>query len=60
MVKKGQFSKVSPQGYRGRREMFLTSRAYHKLDLSCRSPDRALAKGNATGRMNGEQKKPAY
>jgi hypothetical protein len=36
--------------------MFLTSRAYHKFDLSCKNSDRAFAKGNATGRMNGEQK----
>jgi hypothetical protein len=56
VVKKGQFSKVSLQSHGGRREMFLTSRAYHKFDLSCKNSDRAFAKGNATGRMNGEQK----
>jgi len=54
MAQKGRFSKVLPQGLRGRREMFLTSRS-PQIRPTLWTPDRDFTKGNAAGLMKGEQ-----
>jgi hypothetical protein len=55
MAQKGRFSKVSPQGLRGRREMFLTPRLPYNIRPILWTPDRDFTKGNAAGLMDGEQ-----
>jgi hypothetical protein len=49
--------KVSPQGHRGRREMFLTFRFSLIRPTLLKPLSGPSKKGNATGLVNGEQKK---